>query len=173
MQDQIHHSSISTSLGHIRAQATSQGLYRLVWQQDSFTNSDHPNEISTQCISELKEYLSGSRSYFTLPLDLSFYSIALQKWLKLIDKIPYGEVRSYRQLAESWGNSKASRAAGQACKRNPIPIIIPCHRVIQSAGGKMSYSGGDETHARDPANLNRKQRLLDLEQGRDWLFNYE
>jgi methylated-DNA-[protein]-cysteine S-methyltransferase len=90
--------------------------------------------------------------------------------LRLIDQIPYGEVRTYRQLAESWGNSKASRATGQACKRNPIPLIIPCHRVIQSAGGKIYYSDGNHTHARDQANLNRKQRLLDLEQGRDWIF---
>ncbi|MBT5574244.1 MAG: methylated-DNA--[protein]-cysteine S-methyltransferase, partial [Alphaproteobacteria bacterium] len=80
--------------------------------------------------------------------------------LTLVD---YGSSISYQQLAEKWGNKKAARAAGQACGRNPIPIIIPCHRIVSSNGSITQYSGGRTQNPRDEQNINRKKWLLNLE----------
>jgi methylated-DNA-[protein]-cysteine S-methyltransferase len=105
-----------------------------------------------QAIRQLHEYFSGRRREFHLPL--AFEGTAFQKsvWRQL-QEIPYGETISYGELAKRVGNPKASRAVGSANGKNPIPIVVPCHRVI-AAGGKLGGFGGG---------LPTKQALLDLE----------
>ena len=98
-----------------------------------------------------------------MPLDLSHYSPALVRWLSVLATVPFGDVITYKEFAQMWGNIKAARAAGQACRRNPLPIILPCHRVTQSDGKFDNYSGGNKTNPRDPNNVYRKQWLIDLE----------
>jgi methylated-DNA-[protein]-cysteine S-methyltransferase len=101
---------------------------------------------------QLQEYFAGKRKEFTLPLAPAGTEFMLQVWDSLC-AIPYGETRSYREIAESIGNRNAARAVGLANNRNPVPIFIPCHRVIGADGKLTGYSGG----------LQIKERLLELE----------
>lgn len=105
-----------------------------------------------EAFGQIHEYLCGERKMFDLPLDYGvegFRRIVLEE----VERIPYGEVRNYKHIAEAVGNPKAYRNVGMACAANPLPIIIPCHRVIPTSGGIGNYSGG--------ASL--KKRLLDHE----------
>lgn len=156
-------SSLTTPLGYMRARSSTDGLYALDWQQTPFTTPDLDNDVSRETIHQLHLYLQGKLQTFTLPLDLSLHSQAFCKWLEVMSAIPYGQIISYKDFAQRWGNEKAARAAGQACQRNPLPIILPCHRVVQSNGTFDNYSGGDKTTPRDPKNINRKQWLISLE----------
>ncbi|MFE7725881.1 methylated-DNA--[protein]-cysteine S-methyltransferase [Streptomyces anthocyanicus] len=103
---------------------------------------------------QLEAYFSGELKDFTLGLRLNGTPFQRMVWTQL-RKIPYGETRSYGELAAALGNPAASRAVGLANGRNPIGIIVPCHRVIGAGGGLTGYGGG----------LERKQRLLDFERG--------
>lgn len=90
---------------------------------------------------QLTEYFEGKRKAFQVPLNPKGTKFMKEVWTALQD-IPYGEVRTYRQIAEKVGNPKASRAVGMANHRNPIPILIPCHRVIGSNGKLVGYALG-------------------------------
>jgi len=112
-----------------------------------------PDRVSHSLKMQLGEYFKGNLREFTQEVVLLQGTDFDKKvWLAL-KEIPYGETRSYRWLAERIGNPKAVRAVGQALGRNPIPIILPCHRIIESNGSIGGYSGG----------INIKRRLLDLE----------
>ncbi len=102
--------------------------------------------------SELSEYFERKRIYFDVPIALYGTTFQQSVW-KLLQTIPYGETRSYEELADLLGNRLAIRAVGLANGRNPISIIVPCHRVVGSNGSLTGYAGG----------LERKRRLLELE----------
>jgi len=102
---------------------------------------------------QIKEYLSGTRQRFDIPLKLHGTDFQLSVWNALLT-IPYGETRSYRDIAEQIGNPRSCRAVGMANNRNPVAIIVPCHRVIGADGSLTGFGGG----------LELKQQLLDLEQ---------
>ena len=102
---------------------------------------------------ELDEYFAGQRREFSFPLDLRGTEFQLQCWRALLD-IPYGETRTYADIARAIGHSHAFRAVGMSNNRNPIAIVVPCHRVIASDGSLCGYGGG----------LEIKRKLLDLEQ---------
>ncbi|MGI5964400.1 MAG: methylated-DNA--[protein]-cysteine S-methyltransferase [Candidatus Methanomethylophilaceae archaeon] len=110
-------------------------------------------EIIAEAGGQLEEYVSGRRKKFCLPLRAEGTEFASSVW-KEISKIPYGETITYSELAKRSGNLKAYRAAGTACGKNPIPIFIPCHRVVPSSGGVGFYGGGSQM----------KYRLLALEE---------
>ena len=95
---------------------------------------------------QLEEYFHGLRRDFTIPLKASGTQFQQQVWQALI-YIPYGMTYTYKELAETIGKPKASRAVGSACNRNPLPIVIPCHRVIGSSGSLTGYAGGLELKA--------------------------
>lgn len=101
---------------------------------------------------QLQTYLAGERQVFTLPLAPLGTDFMQRVWASLC-AIPYGATRSYQQVAHSIGNPKAARAVGQANNKNPIPIFIPCHRVIGANGKMVGYGGG----------LHIKNHLLELE----------
>lgn len=101
---------------------------------------------------QLKEYFNGKRKVFNLPLAPEGTEFMKNIWNCLCG-IPYGQTRSYKEIAEAAGNAKASRAVGMANNKNPIPIFIPCHRVIGSNGSLTGYRGG----------LEAKVKLLELE----------
>ncbi|QOV34418.1 methylated-DNA--[protein]-cysteine S-methyltransferase [Streptomyces ferrugineus] len=107
-----------------------------------------------ETIDQLEAYFRGELKEFTLELRLNGTEFQRRVWNQLC-RIPYGETRSYGQLADALGNSGASRAVGLANGRNPIGIIVPCHRVVGTNGGLTGYGGG----------LDRKKRLLDFESG--------
>ncbi len=101
---------------------------------------------------QISEYLQGGRQEFTVPLAPHGSEFAMKVWKEML-AIPYGKVRTYGEMAEAIGRPKAARAVGQACNRNPISILIPCHRVV-GAGGKLTgYAAG----------ITLKEKLLRLE----------
>ena len=159
----MYTSSFHSPLGYIRAGSNDTGLFRLDWQQKPFLRAERENDISRETVRQIKHYLSRQLSEFTVPLDLSNNSPALMKWLSVLATVPFGDVITYKEFAQRWGNIKAARAAGQACMRNPLPIILPCHRIVQADGKLDNYSGGNKTNPRDPDNIARKQWLIDLE----------
>lgn len=110
------------------------------------------NPINERLKQELLEYLYGMRKNFTIPLDLNGTPFQKRVWNELL-KIPYGKVKSYGQIAEELGKPKAARAVGMANNRNPVPILVPCHRVVGSDGSLVGYGGG----------LELKKFLLELE----------
>ena len=101
------------------------------------------NAILTQAKKELEEYFAGKRKTFTLPLSTYGTAFQMKAW-KALEAIPYGETRSYLEEATLIGNPKAVRAIGGANHANPLPIIIPCHRVIGKSGKLVGYGGGLE-----------------------------
>ena len=103
---------------------------------------------------ELNDYFAGERREFSLPLDLRGTKFQLACWRALLE-IPYGETRSYRDIAQAIGHPHAYRAVGMSNNRNPVAIVVPCHRVIASSGSLCGYGGG----------LDIKRKLLELEQG--------
>ncbi|WP_406337819.1 methylated-DNA--[protein]-cysteine S-methyltransferase [Streptomyces sp. NBC_00649] len=105
-------------------------------------------------VDQLEAYFQGELKEFDLPLRLEGTPFQRSVWEQL-QHIPYGETRTYGELAEALGNANASRAVGLANGKNPVGVIVPCHRVIGASGGLTGYGGG----------LERKQRLLDFEQG--------
>ena len=113
-------------------------LYLSACLQDAFT--------------QLEEYLEGKRKNFSLPLNPSGTSFQQKVWSCLYS-IPYGETRSYKDIAEQLGDKNSCRAVGNANNKNPIPVFIPCHRVIGADGSLTGYRGG----------LEIKQKLLELE----------
>lgn len=102
---------------------------------------------------ELEEYLAGERTFFTVPVDLSQVPPFERSALEMAAQIPYGEVQSYKWIAERLGKPDAARAVGNAMAGNPVPIIVPCHRVVKTDGSLGGYSFG----------LVRKESLLELE----------
>lgn len=95
---------------------------------------------------EVVEYLEGKRRNFTLSLDLKGTPFQMKVWKELL-KIPYGETRTYKDIAEAIGNPKAYRAVGNALNKNPVLIVVPCHRVIGSNGQLTGFGGGIELKA--------------------------
>lgn len=114
-------------------------------------NMEETNLIKDTFI-QIKEYIKGKRIKFDLPLEPQGTEFQKKVWQELL-KIPYGQTRAYKDIAVAVGNEKASRAIGMANNKNPIPIIIPCHRVIGSNGKLVGYAGG----------LNIKEKLLNIE----------
>lgn len=112
--------------------------------------------VIDRCEQELAEYFSGKRRDFTVPLRPAGTDFQQKVWA-LLQAIPYGATATYGALAAKAGNTKAARAVGMACNRNPIAILIPCHRVVGSTGGLTGYAGG----------LEIKKTLLTLE-GAAW-----
>ncbi|MGR5459691.1 methylated-DNA--[protein]-cysteine S-methyltransferase [Vibrio sp. PNB22_1_1] len=146
-------------LGTVTIQANGKGLLG-IWFETCTTKPDSLGERDDQCPvlsltrTQLDEYFSGLRNEFDLPLAATGTEFQTQVWHALTT-IPYGETWSYQDLANAIGNSKAVRAVGLANGKNPISIVVPCHRVIGKSGKLTGYAGGVE----------RKQRLLALEQG--------
>ena len=120
------------------------------------SKQDTSNALTKQCVAQLKEYFAGRRKIFDLPIKLSG-TVWQQAVYLVLSKVPYASIISYADLATMVANSGAARAVGGAVNKNPLTIIIPCHRVLGSKGQLVGYAGG----------LWRKKRLLELEQAFD------
>ncbi len=116
----------------------------------------HSDESVRALIAELREYFGGKRKKFSFSGDLSGFTDFQREVLNAAARIPYGEVRSYKWLAERANRPHAARAVGQVMARNPVPIIIPCHRVIGSSGQLCGFAGGLRA-------LDLKRKLLSIE----------
>lgn len=150
---------IPSPVGELKLIASDKGLVAILWKNDSakrvkvgtlVENQDHPILLETE--RQLQEYFEGRRKSFSLKLDLKGTKFQNNVWQALLG-IPFGETRSYGQLARQLGNPRAMRAVGAANGRNPISIVVPCHRVIGASGKLTGFAGGLET----------KAQLLDLE----------
>ncbi|CUU23366.1 methylated-DNA--[protein]-cysteine S-methyltransferase [Duffyella gerundensis] len=151
----------TTPVGVLTLIASDRGLAAILWQDDSprrvrldprVENADHP--LLLQAEQQLQEYFAGTRQRFDLPLDFAGTEFQRKVWAALVS-IPFGETRSYKQIAEQIGHPSAMRAVGAANGRNPVSIIAPCHRVIGANGKLTGFAGG----------LDIKAFLLSLESG--------
>jgi methylated-DNA-[protein]-cysteine S-methyltransferase len=156
----LHYSIMDSPVGPLAIVMSDAGLMRLEFHRkgnipdNKFTWLE--DGVRTNAVRrELEEYFGGRRREFTLPLDLRGTDFQLRCWRALLT-IPYGETRTYADMARAIGKPKAFRAVGMANHDNPIAIIVPCHRVIASGGGLCGYGGG----------LDIKQKLLELEGAR-------
>jgi methylated-DNA-[protein]-cysteine S-methyltransferase len=120
---------------------------------------NHP--IAAEAVRQLRAYFAGELRQFDLPLDMRGTDFQLRVW-RALEGIPYGETRSYSQVASAIGAPQAVRAVGAANGANPIPIVVPCHRVIGAGGKLVGYGGG----------LPLKKRLLALEGARALSLGY-
>lgn len=151
-------------VGPLFLAASSKGLVRLEFEDRMLkinpgtTHLWESKSALVPYLHELNEYFAGERREFSLPLDLRGTEFQLACW-QALREIPYGETRSYRDIAEAIGHPHAYRAVGMSNNRNPVAIIVPCHRVIASSGSLCGYGGG----------LDIKRKLLDLEHVRPCL----
>lgn len=144
-----------TALGTIGIAETNDQITHLYFEAEKFPANDYEMKetpVLAEAGKQLKEYFEGRRSAFDLPLAPAGTEFMRRVW-NALQEIPYGETRSYKEIAAMAGNSKACRAVGMANNRNPISIFIPCHRVIGADGTMVGYGGG----------LDKKVFLLDLE----------
>ncbi len=166
----LHSTNIDSPVGPLFLAASARGLValefdaRLPGQQSNRPNPRHLREEKKgfhfeqssralqPYVSELEEYFAGKRRKFTFQLDLRGTDFQLACWRALL-AIPYGETRTYADIARAVGKPNAFRAVGMANNRNPVAIVVPCHRVIASDGTLCGYGGG----------LDVKRKLLELE----------
>lgn len=150
---------IPSPVGILKLVATENALVAVLWENENpkrvrlaelIEQVNHPILLETQ--KQLREYFAGTRQQFDLPLDFEGTVFQKKVWQALLG-IPFGETRSYRDIAEQVGNIKAVRAVGAANGKNPISIIAPCHRVVGVNGKLVGFAGG----------LNNKEILLGLE----------
>ncbi len=150
---------LSSVIGPLFLVASPKGLRSIHFEKQeapvvkSLTSSAPAVRILAQAVSELKAYFGGGRRQFDIALDCDGTPFQRKVW-QALSKIPYGETRSYRDIASAIGKSKAFRAVGTANGRNPVCIIVPCHRVIAADGSLGGYTGG----------LDKKTKLLRLEE---------
>ncbi len=148
----------SSPVGPLFLAASARGLVRLEFEARAMRLDSKTIELRESkatlapYLRELNEYFAGERREFTIPLDLRGTDFQLACWRALV-AIPYGETRSYADMARTIGHPRAFRAVGMSNNRNPVAIVVPCHRVIASGGSLCGYGGG----------LDIKRKLLDLE----------
>lgn len=149
----VYTQSVETPMGYLVVGATDTGLRYVKVNPTNQLVNERPNAHTTQAKAELLAYFDRQLTSFKVPVDVSGYTEFSQRvWLALVD-IPYGKTISYLSLSETLGDTKAIRAVGTANSRNPLPIIIPCHRVIGSDGSLTGYALG----------LEMKRKLLAIE----------
>lgn len=160
---------VESPIGPLLLAATDLGLVRVAFEREGFdeirqslATHDDPDAVLLEDVrsshlqaaaTELSEYFDSRRRNFTVPLDRSASTGFRATVQALLPEIPYGQTRTYAELAALAGRPTATRAVGTACGTNPLPIVVPCHRVLRSDGSLGGYLGG----------LDAKQWLLDLE----------
>jgi methylated-DNA-[protein]-cysteine S-methyltransferase len=158
---------VPSPIGRLKLVASDSGLVAILWEHDSPRRvrlselvlcPEHPILVRTE--KELGEYFAGDRDTFTIPLDMRGTDFQKQVWEALLG-IPFGQTRTYGQLANQLGNPRATRAVGAANGRNPLAILVPCHRVIGFSGKLTGFAGG----------LDAKAHLLKLEGREKALFS--
>jgi methylated-DNA-[protein]-cysteine S-methyltransferase len=149
-------------VGELKLVASDKGLVAVLWENDEplrvrlgETVEDMSHTILIQTENQLNEYFAGTRIEFSVAIDLRGTPFQMRVWETLL-AIPFGKTRAYGEVAKQLGNPQASRAVGAATRKNPISIIVPCHRVIGSTGNLTGFAGG----------LDVKSRLLEFEQGK-------
>jgi methylated-DNA-[protein]-cysteine S-methyltransferase len=159
---QLAYKKIQSPVGKLTLVASDKGLVAVLWENDKpervrlggLIKQDN-HSVLIQAERQLSEYFTGRRNSFSVPLDMRGTHFQRGVWEALLD-IPFGETKTYGQLAKQLGNPQAARAVGAASGRNPISIIVPCHRVIGSSGKLTGFAGGLEAKAQ-LLNMEREQ----------------
>ena len=164
----IYHTVVACPMGRLLVAATDKGVCSVKIGDsgpaleenllDEFPSANHKQDGGHLAIwaAEILSYLDGEKTGLDLPLDIQATAFQQQVW-RMLRTIPYGETRTYQQVAQALGKDSSSRAVGTACGANPVALVIPCHRVLRKDGGLGGYSWG----------LERKKSLLDMEQAAD------
>lgn len=152
-QKEYFYKVMKSPVGELKLVGSENGLAAILWQNDNphrthlnIVSEDKKLPVLLETERQLNEYFAGKRSIFDLKLDFAGTTFQTKVWKALVT-IPFGETRSYGQIAKQIGNPKAVRAVGGANSRNPISIIAPCHRVIGSSGKLTGFAGGMKTKA--------------------------
>ncbi|WP_114203915.1 methylated-DNA--[protein]-cysteine S-methyltransferase [Janibacter anophelis] len=161
----IAYRTIDSPVGPLLLAATETGLVRVAFEREGFDTVleslatrvsprvlQAPRRLDTAAV-ELDEYFAGTRRAFDLPLDLALSSGFRQVVQRYLPHIGYGRTQTYTEVAETVGSPRAVRAVGTACATNPLPVVVPCHRVLRTDGSMGGYLGG----------LDAKRTLLELE----------
>lgn len=155
----LAYKAMASPIGELKLVASDMGLVAILWENDNprrvrlselIADERHPVLVETE--RQLREYFAGKRKAFSVALDMRGTRFQKDVWEQLL-AIPFGETRSYGELAKQLGNPRATRAVGAANGRNPVSIIVPCHRVIGASGKLTGFAGG----------LDAKAHLLGLE----------
>ena len=162
---EVAYRTLDTPVGPLLLAATAQGLVRVAFEREGFdavlaalASRVSPRVLEAprrldEAAAELEEYFTGTRRRFDLPLDRALSTGFREKVQRVLPRIDYGSTRSYKEIAELVGSPRAVRAVGTACATNPLPIVVPCHRVLRTDGALGGYIGG----------LDAKTALLTLE----------
>lgn len=152
MADESTYFVYNTPLGRLTIASNGSAITHVLFGDHQLAGERRATTLTNLASNQLQEFLAGRRKEFDLPLEPEGTDFQKQVWSAL-RKIPYGQTRSYAQLAQSIGSPKAARAVGMANNRNPICIIVPCHRVVGANGKLVGYAAG----------LHIKKWLLELE----------
>jgi methylated-DNA-[protein]-cysteine S-methyltransferase len=145
---------VESPLGVLHVGVSPVGLARITLPSEDGEHEELGEDEAVLTVrGQLVEYFAGERREFTLPLDLTAASGFRLRALEAMGRVPYGETVTYSELAARAGNPRAARAAGHACATNPIPIVLPCHRILGRDGGLHGFTGG----------IHLKEQLLRLE----------
>ena len=169
----VAYATLDSPVGTLLVAVTPRGLVRLAYldagEEEASVLEQLAATVSPRVLSaprkldeprrELDQYFAGRRRQFELPLDWQLTRGFGRRVLEATARIPYGATATYKQVATEAGNARAYRAAGNALGSNPIPIVVPCHRILHSGGGLGGYTGG----------LERKRVLLAVESGQELL----
>lgn len=160
---QVRHSSVESPFGELLVAVTDRGVVRVAFPEENedAVLGELSDELSADVSAgsldherqEFEDYFEGRLRDFDVPVDLGLAPGFARRVLEATSRIPYGSVSTYGQIAGKAGSRRAARAAGNALRGNPVPIIVPCHRVIRSGGGLGGYAGRED----------RKAFLLSLE----------
>jgi methylated-DNA-[protein]-cysteine S-methyltransferase len=158
------HAVVDSPIGPLTAVREDGALVGLLFEQpgrppDPARLGPRDDAVFADVAAQLAEYFAGERTFFDVALRATGDPFRRAVWDQLT-RIPYGETRSYGNLARALGDRSLAQAVGTACGRNPLPVVVPCHRVVGADGSLVGFGGG----------LHRKRFLLDLEQRGDRLF---
>ncbi|MFR1640363.1 MAG: methylated-DNA--[protein]-cysteine S-methyltransferase [Eggerthellaceae bacterium] len=159
----LTHYPYRTPLGRLTVASDGQAITAIAFGERELPGERRATELTNRAANQLQEYLAGKRRDFDLPLACAGTDFQKRVWDALCE-IPYGQTRSYSEIAAAIGSPKACRAVGGANNRNPIPIVVPCHRVIGANGSLVGYAGGEKVKA---FLLDLERRAIEADGGED------
>ena len=155
----MHYAVMNSPMGPLTVAATEKGIASIQFGNTIPEGAVADSSANQETVVQLSEYFEGRRTHFELPMDVQGTAFQKAVWNELL-RIPYGETRSYSDIAKAIGRPGAARAVGMANHDNPIAVVIPCHRVLGRDGSLTGYAGG----------LHLKAQLLSIERRQRTLF---
>lgn len=150
----LSYKEMESPVGKLKLVANATALVAILWERErpnrvklEMLKSDPQQPILLEAARQLKEYFAGTRNEFNLPLEPAGTEFQKKVW-QALREIPFGQIRSYLDLAKSIGSAKAVRAVGAANGKNPLSIVVPCHRVVGADGALTGFAGGLEVKAK-------------------------